>query len=236
MKLDLTQFNALTFDCYGTLIDWETGIVNAMRPILDSHGVQASDAEILAIFSKHESVIQQPPYKRYSEVLERVADAFADDLGFAISADERSTFGTSVPEWPAFDDSTESLRTLSEHYDLVVLSNVDDDLFAGSARLLGVEFTDVITAQQVGSYKPDPRNFDLLLERLDRPKERILHVAQSLFHDIAPANRIGLTTVWVNRRGGKEGWGATPPQEAAPSLEVPNMATLAKLAADAHGA
>ena len=236
MTLDLTEFNALTFDCYGTLIDWESGIVNAIRPILEHHGIQASDAEVLAIFSKHESVIQQPPYKRYSEVLAQVADAFADELGFVISADERTAFGTSVPEWPAFDDSTESLRALSHHYDLVILSNVDDDLFAGSARRLGVDFADVITAQQVGSYKPDPRNFDVLLERLDQPKERILHVAQSLFHDVAPANRIGLATVWVNRRGSKEGWGATPPQDAVPDLEVPNMATLAKLAIAAHGA
>lgn len=232
--LDFTQYEALTFDCYGTLIDWESGIVNAMRPILANHRVDATDADILSIFSEYESSIQRPPYKTYTEVLARVAGAYAERLDFDLTTEERDDFANSVPDWPAFPDATASLRTLGERFDLVILSNVDDDLFAGSAEILDVEFDEVITAQQVGSYKPNPRNFEVLLERLDHPKEAILHVAQSLFHDIAPANRIGLRTVWVNRRKGREGWGATPPQDASPDLEVPDLATLASLVDEAY--
>ncbi|CAN5483354.1 haloacid dehalogenase type II [soil metagenome] len=232
--LAFTQYKALSFDCYGTLIDWESGIANAMRPILANHGIEATDAEVLSIFSEVESVIQRPPYKPYTEVLGRVADAYAERFDFNLTPGERNDFAHSVPNWPAFADATASLRSLGEHYDLVILSNVDDDLFAGSADVLDIEFDEVITAQQVGSYKPDPRNFEVLLERLVHPREAILHVAQSLFHDIAPANRIGLSTVWVNRRKGQEGSGATPPQDASPDLEVPDLATLARLVDEAY--
>jgi 2-haloacid dehalogenase len=233
LVLDLRAFKVLTFDCYGTLIDWETGIVSAMRSILERYAVDWSDDEILSLFSELESAIQQPPYKTYVDVLGRVADAFAERLEIDLSAEEREAFSTSVTCWPAFPDSTAALRSLGKHYDLVILSNVDDDLFAGSARILDITFDEVVTAQQVGSYKPDPHNFEELLERLDRPTSEILHVAQSLFHDIAPANRIGLATVWVNRRHGRAGTGATPAQEAHPDLEVPDLATLATLVEDA---
>ena len=234
--LDLTKYTTLTFDCYGTLIDWETGIINAMRPILSNHGIEQSDNQILEIFSELESVAQRP-YKPYREVLAIVAQGFGERLGFTPSDEELAAFSTSVLNWPAFPDSAESLARLSTHYDLVILSNVDDDLFQqGSAPKLGVDFHDVITAEQVGSYKPDPKNFQRLLEQLDRPKEQILHVAQSLFHDIAPASDAGLTTVWINRRHDREGFGATPQQEATPDMELPDMATLARLADEAHGA
>jgi len=229
MTLDLTAYRILTFDCYGTLIDWETGIVDALRPVLSRRSIELGDEEILELFGSLETGIQQPPYKTYREVLGLVLDAIGERLGFTPDEDERSRFAGSVAVWPAFPDSSEALKALGRHYDLVILSNVDDDLFAGSARILGVEFTDVVTAQQVGSYKPDRRNFEVLLERLGRPREEILHVAQSLYHDIAPANDLGLSTVWVNRRHGREGSGATPPQDARPDLEVPDLATLARL-------
>ncbi|MEZ4520893.1 MAG: haloacid dehalogenase type II [Thermomicrobiales bacterium] len=235
MSLDFTAFDVLTFDCYGTLIDWETGIVNAMRPILEHHDILRSDEEILTIFSESESIAQQLPYKTYEEVLAEVADRFGERLDFEPTAEERIRFSRSVADWPAFRDSTSGLRTLGEHYDLVILSNVDDDLFNASAEKLDVEFADVITAQQVGSYKPNLRNFEVLLDRLNKPKDRILHVAQSLFHDIAPANEIGLHSIWVNRRHGRGGTGATPPQHATPDLEVPDLATLASMVTEAFG-
>jgi len=226
--LDFDQFAYLTFDCYGTLIDWERGIVQALRPVLASHGVELSDDEMLERFGELESAAEKAPYKRYREVLATVLDGFGEAFGFTPTTDERETFGGSVEHWPAFPDSPEALKMLSQRFKLVILSNVDDDLFAFSAKRLGVEFADVITAQQVGSYKPDLRNFQVMLERTGNQPERVLHVAQSLFHDIAPAKSLGLTTVWVNRRHDRPGFGATPPAEATPDLEVPDLITLAR--------
>jgi 2-haloacid dehalogenase len=234
LTIDLTSYTTLTFDCYGTLIDWESGIANALRPILVNHHIEKSDDEILEIFGALESEAQRP-YKSYRDVLALVAQGAGERLGFTPTDEELSAFSTSVLKWPAFPDSADALMRLSSHYDLVILSNVDDDLFQqGSAPKLGVDFHAVITAEQVGSYKPDPGNFQHLLAELDRPKEQTLHVAQSLFHDIAPAKDAGLTTVWINRRHGREGFGATPPQAATPDLELPDMATLANMADDAH--
>jgi len=229
--LDLAPFKVLTFDCYGTLIDWETGILTALRPVLERHGSTLSDDQALELFGELEAVAEAGPYLPYREVLTVVMDGFADRLGFTLSAGERPALAESVGQWPAFPDTVEALQALATRYELVILSNVDDDLFAKSAQRLQVAFADVITAQQVGSYKPNPRNFEVLLERLNRPKAEILHVAQSLFHDIAPANAAGLTTVWVNRRHDRAGFGATPPQTAQPALEVPDMRTLAELTA-----
>ncbi len=225
--IDFTRFKVMSFDCYGTLIDWETGIVNAMRPILENHNQDRGDEEILDTFSRIETVVQQSSYMRYEDVLGQVADECADQWGFALAPAERAAFSRSVENWPAFPDSASALSTLGNYYDLVILSNVDDDLFAAAAAKLGAAFTDVITAEQVRSYKPDQRNFEVLLDRINVPAEMLLHVAQSLYHDIAPANRIGLTSVWVNRRAGKDGGGATPPADATPDLEVPDLATLA---------
>lgn len=228
--LDFDQFEYLTFDCYGTLIDWERGIVAALRSVLERHHVELTDDAILERFGALESVAERPPYKSYRQVLAKVLDGFGQEFRFAPTDAERDAFSASVGDWPAFSDSPEALRKLSTRFKLVILSNVDDDLFAQSANRLEVEFDTVITAQQVGSYKPDRRNFHVLRERLGNQPERILHVAQSLFHDIAPAKSLGLTTVWVNRRHGRAGFGATPPAEATPDLEVPDLATLAKLA------
>jgi 2-haloacid dehalogenase len=232
--LDFKSFTTLTFDCYGTLIDWETGIVNAMRPILAAHGIEQTDDQIQELFGELESKAQRP-YKRYRDVLAIVAQGFGERLGFTPADEELATFSGSVVDWPAFPDSVESLNRLGKHYDLVILSNVDDDLFQGSAAKLQADFAAVITAQQVGSYKPDPRNFQHMLDQLERPKDQILHVAQSLFHDIAPARDAGLSTVWVNRRHNRPGFGATPAQSAQPDLEVPDLATLAQIVDDARG-
>jgi 2-haloacid dehalogenase len=228
--LDLEPFKVLTFDCYGTLIDWESGILTALRPVLAQHGSALTDDQALELFGELEAAAEAGPYLPYREVLTVVMDGFGARLDFTPTTEERGALADSVGDWPAFPDTVEALKALASRYQLVILSNIDDDLFALSARRLQVTFTEVVTAQQVGSYKPNPRNFEVLLERLDRPKQEILHVAQSLFHDIAPANVAGLTTVWVNRRHDRAGFGATPPQEAQPALEVPDLRTLAELA------
>jgi 2-haloacid dehalogenase len=233
--LEFARYTHLTFDCYGTLIDWESGILAALRPVLARHGVTLSDDQALEVFGELEATAEAGEYRPYREILAAVLDGFGGRFGFTPSAEERAVFGGSVADWPAFPDSAEGLRALGERYKLVILSNVDDDLFAHSARRLGANFADVITAQQIGSYKPNPRNFRFALNRLGVPAERVLHVAQSLFHDIAPAKEFGLATVWVNRRHDRPGSGATPLAAATPDLEVPDLRTLARLVAQAAG-
>jgi 2-haloacid dehalogenase len=228
--LDFDRFTYLTFDCYGTLIDWERGILAALRPVLDRHGIAIADDAALELYGELESAAERGPYRAYRDLLATVMDGFGERLGFVLSADERAALAVSVGDWPPFPDTVEALRALTDRFRLVILSNIDDDLFALSARHLGVTFAAVVTAQQVGSYKPDPRNFRTLLARLGTTPDRVLHVAQSLFHDIAPANALGLTTVWVNRRHDRPGSGATPPATARPDLEVPDLRTLARLA------
>lgn len=235
MALDFNNFDILTFDCYGTLIDWEGGILAALRPLLERHGAARSDDAILELFGELEAAAEAGPYLSYRDVLATVADGFGARLGFTPTPDEREAFATSVGDWPAFPDTVAALRTLGRHSKLAILSNVDDALFAESAKRLHADFDAVITAQQVGSYKPNPRNFQVAIERVGAPRARILHVAQSLFHDIAPAKAAGLTTVWVNRRHDRPGFGATPPAAATPDLEVPDLATLARLVEDARG-
>jgi 2-haloacid dehalogenase len=230
VTLDLEPFDVMTFDCYGTLIDWERGLLAAMRRVLDAHGVEGTDDDLLERYGRHEAALEAGPYLGYREVLASALDGVAGELGVTPSADERTAFGGSVVDWPAFPDSPAALARLRARYALVVITNCDDDLFAASNRRLGVEFAHVITAQQAGSYKPSRRNFEIAFERIGAPRDRILHVAQSLFHDHAPAKAMGLSTVWVNRRHDRPGSGATPPAEATPDLVVPDMATLADLA------
>ena len=230
MALDVHAFDVLTFDCYGTLIDWERGLLVAMREVLEAHGVDVPDDELLERYAHQEAGLEDGPYLRYREVLARGLAGVAGELGVTPSAEERAAFGGSVVDWPAFPDSAAALARLQARYALVVITNCDDDLFAASNRRLGVEFAHVITAQQAGSYKPSHHNFELAFERIGSPPERILHVAQSLFHDHVPAKALGLSTVWVNRRHDRPGSGATPSADATPDLVVPDMATLADLA------
>lgn len=226
--LDFDDFEVLTFDCYGTLIDWEAGILAALRPTLRRHRVELGDEPLLELYGALESEIEGGEYRAYRAVLAEVLVRLGKRLGFAPSAAECEAFSLSVRDWPAFADSPRALQALQRKYKLAILSNVDDDLFAHSAARLQVDFDYVITAQQLRSYKPSLNNFRRALERLSRPKEKILHVAQSLFHDIAPAKSIGLATVWVNRRHDRPGAGATPPASARPDLEVPDLQTLAR--------
>jgi 2-haloacid dehalogenase len=230
MALDLDAFDVLTFDCYGTLIDWERGLLAAMRRVLDAHGVQATDDDLLERYARQEAGLEDGPYLRYREVLARGLAGVAGELGVTPTSEELATFGGSVADWPAFPDSAAALGRLKARYTLVVITNCDDDLFAASNRQLDVEFDHVITAEQAGSYKPNHRNFAIAFERINEPRERILHVAQSLFHDHVPAKALGLSTVWVNRRHDQPGSGATPPAEVTPDLVVADVATLADLA------
>ncbi len=228
--LDFSAFDALTFDCYGTLIDWETGIARALSVVLEAHGVVVDDERLLETYAGFEAAAEAGPYLRYRDVLASCVRGVCAALGAEPTEAEVAGFGGSVGDWPAFPDSAAALARLAERFRLGVITNCDDDLFALSNRRLGIVFDWIVTAQQVGSYKPDPRNFEAAFALIEIPRERILHVAQSLFHDHVPAKAFGLTTVWVDRRHDRAGFGATPPAAATPDLTVPDMATLARLA------
>jgi len=228
--IDFTDVEALTFDCYGTLIDWEAGLTAAFRSVLDAHVIAHDPEDVLTRYARHEAAAESGPYKTYAEVLASGLRGVAAELGFEPTDDEVARFSRSVEDWPAFPDSTAALHKLKERFRLGVLTNCDDDLFAASNRRLGVEFDWVITAQQVGSYKPDERNFRVALDRVGLPPDRLVHVAQSLFHDHAPAKRLDLTTVWIDRRHDRPGSGATPPADASPDATYPDMASFAEAA------
>jgi 2-haloacid dehalogenase len=225
--LDYGQFDALTFDCYGTLIDWEAGILAGLRRVL---GGQAPDDELLERYAQYEAAAEAGSYRRYRDILEEglrtVARGYAVEVGDADAA----AFGDSVGEWPAFGDSAAALARLHDRFRLGVITNCDDDLFARSAARLRTDFDWVVTAESAGSYKPNPRNFEVALKRIGLPHERILHVAQSLFHDHVPAKAMGFRTVWIDRRHDRPGSGATPPAEAAPDATFPDMASFAAAA------
>jgi 2-haloacid dehalogenase len=228
--MDFDRFECLSFDCYGTLIDWETGLLTSLRSILNRHGAELRDQEVLQSYAAAETDIEAGGYRPYRQVLREVLLRLGRQHGFSPDPEELDEFSVSVKDWPPFPDSREALAALQQKYRLIVLSNIDDDLFQHSARLLRVNFDEVFTAQRIRSYKPSEYNFRYLLENAGVPREQILHVAQSLFHDIAPAKRFGLATVWVNRRSGQSGAGATPVARAEPDLEVPDLRTLAYLA------
>ncbi len=211
----LTDFRVLTFDCYGTLIDWESGLLAALQPLLQRAGVGLSRDAVLTTFAEHESRQEAAtPAMRYSELLTEVHAQLARAWNVAPLAAESQAFGASVGDWPAFGDTVAALQYLKQHYKLVILSNVDRASFAATLPRLGVTFDAVFTAEDIGSYKPDPRNFAYLVEHLATmglARGDILHTAQSLFHDHAPANAAGLASAWIDRRQDAEGWGATSP-------------------------
>ncbi|MBL8670245.1 MAG: haloacid dehalogenase type II [Alphaproteobacteria bacterium] len=229
----INDFSVLAFDCYGTLIDWEAGILAELTPWLRRNGGTQADDAILEAFGAAESSVEaESPFRLYPDVLAEVHRRLAVTWGIAKDEAAARAFGASVGRWPAFADSAESLRYLKQHYKLVILSNVDRASFAESNKKLGVTFDRICTAQDVGSYKPSPRNFDYLLKEMAGmgiAKERILHTAQSLFHDHAPAKAAGLRTIWINRRKGRPGGGATPPAEAKPDWEVASLAEMVAL-------
>lgn len=231
--MKLHDFRALTFDCYGTLIDWESGLFTALGPLLRLAGREAARDAVLAEFATHESAQQAvTPAMLYPQLLAEVHRRLARDWGVVADEAVHVAFGRSIPDWPAFPDSAAALAYLKRHYLLVILSNVDRASFAGSNARLGVAFDAICTAQDIGSYKPDPRNFRYLLatlERLGVEPRQILHTAQSLFHDHAPAQAAGLASAWIDRRQDAQGWGATQPPAGTPVYNF-RFNTLADLA------
>lgn len=236
---DFDRFEAMSFDCYGTLIDWETGIANALRPWVARNGLAVDDEALLAAFGRHETHVEdESPGAMYPRVLGETLRRVGAELGGEVTDDDAAAFGSSVKDWPAFPDSSEALKRLSRRFKLIILSNIDRRSFAASSERLGVRFDAVITAEDVGSYKPRRGHFDRLfqeLERLGVARDRLVHVAESLFHDHQPAAALGLPSVWIHRRHAKGGTGATatPAGDVSPTWRFTSMSEFADAAVPA---
>ncbi|KJV27334.1 haloacid dehalogenase [Aquitalea magnusonii] len=234
--MKLSDFKVLTFDCYGTLIDWETGIYNGLKPLIEKAGFTSkSRDEILENYAIHEADQEVlTPALAYSILLPIVYKRLASEWNVVVSDVEANIFGASVPDWPEFPDSVEALAYLKQHFKLVILSNIDRLSFRASNDRLKVEFDAIYTAQDIGSYKPSPKNFEYMLENLKKDfgfeKKDILHTAQSLFHDHAQANNFGLASSWIDRRHADNGWGATMPPPGTPRYDFrfESMIAMAK--------
>jgi 2-haloacid dehalogenase len=224
--LDFARFEIITFDCYGTLINWEAGILSTLHRILSSHGQKLDDETLLKMYGDFEQLSEQGEFHPYREVLQSVVRRFGAQLGFSPSEDEARALSESLPSWQPWPDTVGSLRHLKSRFRLAILSNVDDDLFAGTRSQLGVEFDEVITAQQAQAYKPSLKLFELALTRINAPAHRVLHVGQSIYHDVIPAQALGLATVWVDRPSARPGHGAVKAAEAKPDLIVEGLAEL----------
>ena len=225
--LDLRNFDVITFDCYGTLIDWESGLLSALAQFRETGALTVSNEALLRSFAILESTLEEGEYQRYRDVLRGVMRGLSTRYSVPEAGVNLEALAESLPSWQPFPDTVEALQRLRVHYKIGIISNIDVDLFAGTARHLNVEIDYLITAEQVGAYKPSHRNFDYALETIGIPRERLLHAAQSRFHDIAPARALGIANVWVNRRSGRDGEGATALSTAVPDLEVPDLKTLA---------
>lgn len=227
LRAALPGFKFLTFDCYGTLIDWEAGILGALRPIITAHGKQMDDARLLELYGQLEAQGESGAYRPYREVLANVVHGLGRHLGFTPSLEEEASLARSLKNWKPWPDTVAALQQLQSKYKLAILSNIDDDLFAPTARKLKVHFTDVITAQQAGCYKPCLELFRLALQRLNASPGQVLHIAQSIYHDAVPAKKLGIASVWVNRPSATAGVGAVKPSAEKPDWEIPDLASLA---------
>jgi 2-haloacid dehalogenase len=230
--MNFNNFTAISFDCYGTLIDWESGILPVMRNLLASHGQSLSDAAILELYAEFEAEAESGPYQSYRDVLQSVVRGFAGRLRFEASFAEIRSLHESVPAWLPFPDTVSALSELQKRYKLVVISNIDDDLFAETQKYLKVNFDAVITAEQSRSYKPSLNNFRMALRTLEISPDRLLHAAQSIYHDIVPARSLGISTIWVNRKSARPGIGAVreapgPGSGNRPDFEVTDLTSLA---------
>lgn len=232
--MKLSDYSTLTFDCYGTLIDWESGMFAGLTPLLARMNPAPTRDQVLEAHARHESSQQrQTPAMRYSDLLAIVYKRLAEEWGVAFDHQEAVHYGQSVPHWPAFPDSIEALKYLKQHFKLVILSNVDNQSFAGSNARLDVAFDAIYSAEDCGSYKPSERNFDYMLSKLEGlgvHKGDILHTAESMFHDHGPANRHGLANCWIYRRFDKDGFGATMNPGTMPSydFQFTSMIDMAK--------
>lgn len=227
--INFNRFEVLTFDCYGTLIDWESGMLLALQSILSTHHIELDETSILEYFAKFESELEQGEYIKYRTVLQGVVQKFGEKLEFSPSTAELNALADSIQNWQPFSDTVEALKILKQRFKLAIISNIDDDLFAFSAKRLLVPFDLIVTAEQVKSYKPSLQNFKVAIQKLGVLPENILHVACSVYHDIVPGRSLGLSTVWVNRRHGKQGAGAALPAQGQPDLVVPDLKTLTEM-------
>jgi 2-haloacid dehalogenase len=231
--MNLTDFEALSFDCYGTLIDWEAGLSAVLVRWARERGLTLTGEQLLTEYASIEAAVEaERPVRLYPDVLARSMQLLGTRVAAEVTSEDAARLASSVPDWPAFPDSRDALLALGKRFELMILSNVDRASFAASSVRLGATFASVITAQDVGSYKPAQGNFDALTAeaaRLGIAPGRLLHVAQSLFHDHVPAKQAGLRTVWINRRHDRPGWGATPqpPAPVTPDWEFPSMADFA---------
>lgn len=224
-RFDPARIAALTFDCYGTLIDWETGAIEALRPLLARHGAALSDDEIIELFQSLDATLCQPPYKPYRSVLAGVVEGFGRHFGFSVGPADRDALAASIPSWKPFPDTVPALRALGKRCRLAIISNIDDDLFAVSARQLQVSFDAVVTAEQSRCYKPRPAIFEEALRRLDAPPGAVAHIAEGVT-EVAPARRLGCATVWVRRNGRSARLLAEAPDLQVPDLQVPDLQSL----------
>jgi len=220
------EFEVLIFDCYGTLIDWECGIISGIKPVLFNHEINLDDDKILELYAEIEVKIESGKYINYKNVLRRIVQDFGKKLNFKPNSNEIESLVKSFDNWMPFADTVDALKKLKTKYKLAILSNVDDDLFNISAKKLQVKFDYIITAEQVKSYKPSLKNFKLAINKIGISQDKIIHVAQSLYHDIVPAKELGLFTIWINRRKDKEGFGATPAASAKPDIEFLDLKSL----------
>jgi 2-haloacid dehalogenase len=233
---DFDRFEAMSFDCYGTLIDWETGIANALRPWATRNGLELDGEAIIAAHGRHETHVEDDmPGALYPIVLGETLRRVGAELGAEVTDEDADAFGQSVKDWPAFPDSAAALKRLATRFKLIILSNIDRASFAASKPQLGVDFAAIITAEDVGSYKPRRGHFDRLFEELQRlgvGRDRLVHVAESLFHDHQPAADLALPSVWIHRRHDKRGAGATatPSREVSPTWRFTSMAEFAEAA------
>jgi 2-haloacid dehalogenase len=229
--LDFTRFEILTFDCYGTLINWEEGILRCLHRILAAYGKHTNDATILRLYGDFEARAEQGEFRCYRDVLRSVVRQFGEQLGFVPTEQEARSLPESVKDWKPWPDTVDALGALKKTFRLTIISNVDDDLFAATQPQLGVVFDQIVTAQQALAYKPSLKIFELALSRMGASPDRVLHVGQSVYHDVIPAQKLGLATVWVNRPSARGGVGAVKAAEGRPDLEVSSLAQLAALCA-----
>jgi 2-haloacid dehalogenase len=229
LAFDLSRFSIITFDCYGTLIDWETGILGAVRPILSAHDAHLSDVDILRMYGEIEAEEESGEYQSYREILQAVVRGFGTRLGFVVSEQEQQSLPNSLPNWKPFPDTVAALRPLKKQFKLGILSNIDDDLFSSTAPQLGIEFDTIVTASQARAYKPSLDIFRLAQKKIGLPVEQWLHAGQSIYHDVIPAQSIGIATVWVNRPSPLPNSGAAKPAQGTPDLEVSSLKALADL-------
>jgi 2-haloacid dehalogenase len=230
--LDFSRFKFITFDCYGTLIDWETGILSALRPLLETHGGKLGDPEVLQLYGELEANAEAGEYRPYRDVLREVVRSLGAQVGFEATAAEQDSLPDSIASWKPFPDTVNALKKLHSRFQLAIISNIDDDLFAMTAHKLGIDFDQVITASQAGAYKPSPTIFRLAQQKLGVSAQEWLHAGQSIYHDVIPAKSLGISTVWVNRPSLRPGVGAVREASGTPDIEVQSLQELADIAAE----